>query len=668
MAKRNYNQRKMAALSTGFLVAPLLMALLLGLLAFGMASKSALAQEKTPFANQGAHVSDALAQQLTKSREPVSFLIILRDQVDAASFVAEPTVRAASRNARATALYHELTARALQSQAPLRAWLDAQGIPYHAHYLVNMIEVEGDQALALALQQRPEVDRLVANPLVTNALSIPLGPEVSAWPRTFESVVAASDNSAADLPYGLDFTHAPAVWAMGYKGQGIVIASQDTGVQWDHPALQAAYRGLVTSTVTNQTYLPLIIGTDTATSTVDIAERNNDPLVLSATTNTVETVNHVYNWYDAWGLQGRPVRCVQDAQVPCDDHGHGTHTVGTMVGDNTVQGGTLLGMAPDAKWIGCRNMRNGDGTPASYTACFEFFLAPFPQGGDPFTDGQPELAPNIINNSWGCPASEGCDAESLRQVVETMRAAGQMVVASAGNDGPVCSSVGNPISMHDAVFSIGAHNSNGDIAGFSSRGPVTADGSGRRKPDLSAPGVSVVSAALGGGTTSLSGTSMASPHVAGAVALLWSAVPELIGNMDLTEQILIKSATPVPANNCGEGATAVVPNNTYGYGRLNILAAVQMAQAPASLAVAVVDEAAQPVAEQVITATDQLTGYHYQATTAFNGIARIGPIYAGVYRVAALDHSAVQTVTLEAAVKQQVQLTITTAISTTYLP
>ncbi len=648
MAKRNYKPQKIVAFSTGFLVAPLLLALLLGLLAFGMASKSAMAQEKTPFANHGALVSDALAQQLTKSREPVSFLIILRDQVDSASFVAEPTVRAASRNARATALYQELTARAFQSQAPLRAWLDEQGIPYHAHYLVNMIEVAGDQALALALQQRPEVDRLVANPLVTNALSIPLGPEVSAWPRTFESVVAASDNSAADLPYGLDFTHAPAVWAMGYKGQGIVIASQDTGVQWDHPALQAAYRGLVTTTMTN---------TLTAST--------------SMTTGITTTVNHVYNWYDAWGLQGRPTRCAQDAQVPCDDHGHGTHTVGTMVGDNTVQGGTLLGMAPDAKWIGCRNMRNGDGTPASYTACFEFFLAPFPQGGDPFTDGRPELAPNIINNSWGCPVTEGCDADSLRQVVETMRAAGQMVVASAGNDGPSCSSVKNPISMHDAVFSIGAHNSNGDIAGFSSRGPVIADGSGRPKPDLSAPGVSVVSAALGGGTTSLSGTSMASPHVAGAVALLWSAVPSLVGNIDLTEQILIKSAVPVPANGCGEGVSAIVPNNTYGYGRLDILAAVQEAQSSAQLTISVINEQAEPLINQPVMVTDLFTGYTYQATTAFNGIARIMPIYAGDYLVTSIGSTSAQTVTLEAAGQQQIQLTMTTVTpitSTLYLP
>ncbi|MCB0162343.1 MAG: S8 family serine peptidase, partial [Caldilineaceae bacterium] len=145
-------------------------------------------------------------------------------------------------------------------------------------------------------------------------------------------------------------------------------------MEWDHPALMAAYRG-----------------------------------VISDTTTMTYTVDHLYNWFDAVPDAGRPARCESDPQVPCDDHGHGTHTVGTMVGDATADGKTILGMAPGAQWIGCRNMDHGTGTPASYAACFEFFLAPYPQDGDPMTDGKPELGPNIINNSWACPPSEGCD-------------------------------------------------------------------------------------------------------------------------------------------------------------------------------------------------------------------------------------------------------------------
>ena len=363
---------------------------------------------------------------------------------------------------------------------------------------------------------------------------------------------------------------------MGYRGQGIVVASQDTGVKWNHPALVSSYRGWHTDTL---------------------------------------TATHVYNWFDAFGRDPfLDPACPADAQIPCDDQGHGTHTVGTMTGDASPDGGSVLGMAPAAKWIGCRNMRRGVGTPASYTDCFEFFMAPYPQGGDKFTDGKPELAANVINNSWGCPASEGCDIDSLRQVVETVRAAGIFVAASAGNEGFMgCASVATPIALYDATFSVGAHDSHGTLAYFSSRGPVSVDGSERRKPDLVAPGVGVYSAYTSPSYTTLSGTSMASPHVAGAVALLWSAVPSLIGDIDLTEQILLKSADPVPSAECGTSTTAVSPNNLYGFGRLNIQAAVELALHPQSLVLPLSDDAGNPVTATAATLVDQLTGYSYAA-------------------------------------------------------
>jgi subtilisin family serine protease len=242
-----------------------------------------------------------------------------------------------------------------------------------------------------------------------------------------------------------------------------------------------------------------------------------------------------------------------------------------------VDGLSVLGMAPDAQWIGCRNMLAGVGSPASYTACFEFFLAPFPQEGDPHLDGRPELAPDIINNSWGCPPSEGCtEPEILRQVVETARAAGQMVVASAGNRGPLCSTVVDPIAIYDATFTVGGYVAGGAAYYASSRGPVFIDGSMRAKPDLSAPGVNVFSSGPRGGYFSAQGTSMASPHVAGAVALLWSAVPALKGNVALTEQILLYSATPVAESSCLPAGSPGVPNAVFGHGRLNAHAAVRI--------------------------------------------------------------------------------------------
>ncbi len=597
-----------------------------------------------------AEMSAQLHQEFAAADAPVSFLIVLDEQVDAEQLVQQNALRAADRATKASAIYHELTARAARSQAPLRAWLEKRSVPYRAFYLVNMIEVKGDFALATALQEQPGVARLVANPRIANALSTNTAALRTAWWQQLEEVAVDEARANQARPYGLDYTNAPDVWALGYTGEGIVIASQDTGVQWDHAALRAAYRGVSTKTVTST-----VVSSAT-------------PSAMAPTGGVTETVDHLYNWFDAWGVLGRPPWCDQDAQIPCDDHSHGTHTVGTMVGDLTAENGTVLGMAPAAQWIGCRNMLGGDGTPASYTACFEFFLAPYPQNGDPFTDGRPELAPHIINNSWGCPPQEGCDASSLLQVVETVRAAGQMVVASAGNDGRLgCSSVMNPISMHDATFSVGAHNNDGLIASFSSRGPVLADGSGRLKPDISAPGVSVSSAELNGTVKSSSGTSMAAPHVAGAVALLWSAIPQLVGDIDRTEQILIKSTGQVPANDCDGATSAVVPNNTYGYGRMDVLAALRLAQAPGALSVQVLDVGAEPVVNQRVTVTDQLTGYVYETVTGFSGVARISSLYAGDYVVETVGNTMPQTVTVQMDEQQQAILTVQ-PVNKTYLP
>ena len=482
---------------------------------------------------EGGRIQPRLAQELATAQEPVSFLVILADQPDPAAYLASAGLSRANKEVRGRALYRYLTRYALTRQRSLRAWLVGRGVSFRPFYLVNALEVQGDARLAWELAVRPEVARLVANPQV--ALERPRVEE--------RHLVAPRGQATIPLPYGIEQTHAPAVWDQGYRGQGIVVASQDTGVLWEHPALKLRYRGW-------------------------------DP--------DTGTASHVYNWFDAWGSQGRPAECDPDPQVPCDDNGHGTHTVGTMLGHdpNGAGGEVIVGMAPEAQWIGCRNMRQGAGTPASYMACFQFFLAPYPQGGDPFRDGKPELAPHIINNSWYCPPDEGCDLASLAQATAAAAAAGQLVVASAGNAGPNCSTVQYPISAYADVFSVGAHDSSGTIASFSSRGPVTADGSGRLKPEITAPGVAVFSTYNNGSYTFLSGTSMASPHVAGAVALLWSAAPHLIGQLDETRRILEATATPVPTNQCGEGGQPVTPNNTYGYGRLDVARAVAFALTP----------------------------------------------------------------------------------------
>ncbi|MDQ4078116.1 MAG: S8 family serine peptidase [Chloroflexota bacterium] len=268
-----------------------------------------------------------------------------------------------------------------------------------------------------------------------------------------------------------------------------------------------------------------------------------------------------YNWYDPW----------YHTDDPTDWGGHGTHTLGSALG-NTV------GVAPDAEWIGCVNLARNLANPALYLDCLQFMMAPFPIGGDPFTDGESALAAHVLNNSWGCPELEGCDPNALLPAVGALRQAGIFVVASAGNAGQAgCSTVDDPIALYDEVLTVGAIDPSGTIAAFSSRGPVTVDGSGRVKPDVVAPGVDILSSFPKSTYRIESGTSMAGPHVAGVVALMWSANPDLIGDIERTEQILLETAQPLPEPLQSCGALDTLPNNTFGYGLVDAYRAVERA-------------------------------------------------------------------------------------------
>jgi subtilisin family serine protease len=332
---------------------------------------------------------------------------------------------------------------------------------------------------------------------------------------------------------------APDVWSRGFTGQGIVVGMADTGVVWDHTALKSHYRGF-------------------------------DGI----------SVSHDYNWHDAVHDAGAGNPCGSDAPAPCDDEGHGTSTTSLAVGDDGA--GNQVGVAPGARFIGCRNMDRGVGTPARYAECFQFFLAPTDHNG---ANPRPDLAPHTINNSWGCPPSEGCtDPAVLQAAVENLRAAGIVAVVSAGNSGPACSTISDVPAFYAAAFTVGATDNSDTIASFSSRGPVTTDGSNRLKPDICAPGVSLrVASATGGYSASFSGTSGSAPEVAGAVALLWSAAPRLIGQVAATENLLETAAVALTSTqDCGAFSGAVVPNAVFGFGRLNVAAAVSAAAPPAS--------------------------------------------------------------------------------------
>lgn len=330
---------------------------------------------------------------------------------------------------------------------------------------------------------------------------------------------SGDDQPPAGPDWNVAMIGADRVWEeFGVRGAGIVVGQSDSGVEGTHPALAGRYRGRGTS---------------------------DD-----------------YNWFDPWNA----------SPSPTDLSGHGTHTLGSVLG----AGG--IGVAPEAQWIGCVNLARNIGNPARYLDCMQFVLAPFPRGGDPFRDGDPGRGAQVTNNSWGCPPFEGCDAGSLRPAVAAMRAAGIFMVASAGNSGPRCGSLGDPIAIYPEVFTVGAVDRTGGLAGFSSRGPVAVDGSGRLKPDVVAPGVDVLSAFPGSSYEQESGTSMAGPHVAGVVALIWSAQPRLVGDVERTERILRETARPRAGyeRGCSPGAS---PNPEFGYGTVDAYAAVRAALA-----------------------------------------------------------------------------------------
>ena len=162
--------------------------------------------------------------------------------------------------------------------------------------------------------------------------------------------------------------------------------------------------------------------------------------------------------------------------------------------------------------------------------------------------------------------------------VENLRAAGTVVVVSAGNSGSACNSITNPAAIFEGSFTVGAVAINDTIANFSSRGSVEVDSSGRLKPNISAPGVGVRSSIRNGEYATFSGTSMAGPHVAGVVALMISANPELAGEVDIIEDIIETTAIPATTDvECGGVSGTSIPNNTYGFGRIDALTAVERA-------------------------------------------------------------------------------------------
>jgi len=466
-------------------------------------------------------ISSMLQQRMLRD-ESIPVLVEFREQADFAGWKSSWT-----KNRKAAFVLERLQSVALRSQSAVRRKLEVWKAPYLSFYVVNALRAELSPQQIRDLAGHPEIIQIAYD-----------SPQSFDFPTRDEQPSLAA--RGPEFTWGLERMGVPEVWDQGIRGQNVVVADADTGIRWDIPALRSQYRG-----------------------------------------NQGGVIEHRYNWYDAVHtispLSNNPNNpCGLDVREPCDDHGHGTHTTGTMAGSIPDLN---FGVAPDASWVGCRNMERGNGAPSTYLECFEFFLAPFDFDR---SKPQPSLAPHVINNSWYCSLEEGCDTSvfpAMERAVLNLRISGVVVVVSAGNDGASCSTLNHVPAIYDKSFTVGSMRKDDSISSFSSNGPVVNYGPVRIKPNVVAPGSDVVSMLPDSSLASWSGTSMAGPHAAGLVALIISANPALAGQVEEVESIIERSAVQRTANfDCYPSSGTDIPNNTFGHGVIHAGEAVRLAK------------------------------------------------------------------------------------------
>ena len=423
-----------------------------------------------------ASVDTALAQQ-TAAAGPgqlVEAIVVLRSQADLSG------ARTGNRAQRLTDVVRTLRAHATHAQRGVVELLTAR----RAQGLVSSVIplwVEN----AVAVRATPEVIReLAARPDVRE-----VQPSVSVQAPP---VRAAASTTSTTVEPNVTLAGAPTMWEQGFRGQGIVVANLDTGVDATHPDLAGAWRG----------------GTN--------------------------------SWYDPNG---------QHPTTPTDVNGHGTQTMGVMVGGSG--GGSAIGVAPDAKWIAAKIFNDrGSATSTTIHLGFQWLL-------DPDRNPATPDAPHVVNASW--TTSGAACALDFQPDLRSLRAAGILPVFAAGNYGPSPGTVYSPANLPEA-FAVG-NTTNSDLLDvYSSRGPSACAGS--VSPRLVAPGVGIHTTDLYGSYADDTGTSVAAPHVAGSLALLLSAFPQL--SADRQQAALESSAVPL-------GAPGV--DHDFGHGRLDVPAA-----------------------------------------------------------------------------------------------
>lgn len=426
-----------------------------------------------------------------------------------------------------------------------------------------------------------------SNLTVLNALQLFPGVQSISAPKTYKiydpEIVSAPEVKLAIEP-NISHVQAPQAWALGFTGEGMTVANIDTGVRYTHQALVNKYRGNAGG----------------------------------------GSFNHDYNWFDPYNTY----------TAPADANGHGSHTMGTMVGDDGAA--NQIGIAPGAKWMACRGCSTSSCTDAALLACGQFVVAPTPVAGGAV---DPSKRANAVNNSWGdC----GRTYDSWYQAtVDAWLAAGVYPVFSNGNASncdyptpPGLNTVGNPARSGNVTGVGSSGQSNGAYATHSNWGPTDnldtvnpVDGFNMLKPQVIAPGTDIRSSVPSSDTAyqgGWSGTSMSAPHVTGLVAMMWQAAPCLVGDYAATESLIEQTATHITYNDGSPLTPTDYPNFATGWGEINALAAVQAASSSCGTSImtgTVATSGGTPIANALI----ELTG-----TTATNN-RRVRTNAAGVY-------------------------------------
>ncbi len=310
------------------------------------------------------------------------------------------------------------------------------------------------------------------------------------------------------VEWNIDKIKADSVWEeFGLTGDGVIVGTMDTGIDPSHPALQGNFSGYF-----------------------------------------FDAVNH--------------------QPTPYDDHGHGTHVAGTIAGgDGPGPFDHDIGVAYNALIVSAKAFSaGGTGTDPDIFACFQYFVTLKADSG---------VDIKVVSNSWG--SSDSGDT-TFMPYVRQWHEFDIIPVFANGNSGPSAGSAGTPGNFPN-VIGVGATTSSDNIANFSSRGPApnqypwsdttlwSRPDWNFIKPDISAPGAGVTSSVPGGGYNTWDGTSMATPHITGVIALMFEKNPGL--DYQTVYDILTNYGVDQPAQG------APYPNNDYGWGRVNALLAIE---------------------------------------------------------------------------------------------